>query len=986
MANRFPLILNTNSNQIQELSASDTLDLTGSGLNLTGITTFSTGAQLNLGGGLNLNTGTRGDVLYYNASGQLAKLNIGTSGKVLTSNGNEITWGDSGSATNVYYVTTSGTDASGRGGSVDTAWRTIKYACSNIGTPTANAPAVIFVKAGLYEEVQLPIVVPPHTTIAGDSLRATLVKPGAGNDSGGSVANNRSVLFRCSNGTIFQDMVLDGMGGYTPGSPAYKPESATIGGVYFALNAASVVSTKSPYIYNITSFGNGATGALIDGSLHASGNRSMLFHTYTAIHSDGLGIWAKNNSNAELISTFTYYCQVGLSVTGGSKMRSLNSSSAYGEYGVYSAGFDAGETANSGTIKGQMLVYTNVLTTSFQDGEVVTGGTSGATARVVNVQAEPKRIYIVQRSGTFQSSETVTGGTSGATATLTSGTATVNQNGRILVTTFSTAPDAGDSLQFASGDGNAFQIQSVSSVTANSVTYRILVFSKARATAVAADVAVHARKEFSLARLTGHDFLQVGTGGTDTTNWPNNPTQNPDKADQIITNETDPGRVYYTSTDDEGNFYVGDQFKVDQATGNVTLDASAFNLSGLESLRLGSVGGLIGAAVNEFSTDTGLTQSSNTKVPTQNAVKVYVDTVDGTTPDGGVFTVTGISTSTITQFAKQLNVSGVSTFHGNVNFLDGDRIRIGTSQDFQLYHDGNHSYIAENGTGDLRLQASAGSIFLQKDNGEEMIKATVDGPVELYFNDGKKIETTATGAVISGICTATTFSGSGASLTSIPAGQLTGALPAISGANLTGIAADKIFEGNTEAEVVDTGSDGHFKVTTEGGERFRIDPNGSIGVNITNPGTYDPNAESLVIGEISGGDGNSGMTIVSSATDKQGSIYFADGTGSSSYRGRIEYKHSADTLNFGAAGTGDRLVIDSAGQVLPGADNAQNLGSSSLRWKNIYSADIHCSNKGSKNDVDGTWGDYTIQEGETELYLLNNRNGKKYKFNLTEVN
>ena len=131
-----------------------------------------------------------------------------------------------------------------------------------------------------------------------------------------------------------------------------------------------------------------------------------------------------------------------------------------------------------------------------------------------------------------------------------------------------------------------------------------------------------------MARLTGHDFLQIGTGGYDTTNWPNNPTQDPDQADQVITNETDPGRVYYTATDDLGNFYVGDQFKVDQATGNVTLDASAFNLSGLESLRLGSVGGLIGAAVNEFSTDTGLTQSSNTKVPNQNAVKVYVDTLD----------------------------------------------------------------------------------------------------------------------------------------------------------------------------------------------------------------------------------------------------------------------------------------------------------------------------------------------------------------------
>ena len=53
MANRFPLILNTSSNQIQELASGDTLDLTGSGLNLTGITTLSTSAQLNLGGGSN---------------------------------------------------------------------------------------------------------------------------------------------------------------------------------------------------------------------------------------------------------------------------------------------------------------------------------------------------------------------------------------------------------------------------------------------------------------------------------------------------------------------------------------------------------------------------------------------------------------------------------------------------------------------------------------------------------------------------------------------------------------------------------------------------------------------------------------------------------------------------------------------------------------------------------------------------------------------
>ena len=727
MANRFPLILNTSSNQIQELPSGDSIDLTGSGLLMTG--------------GTNINTGTRGDILTYNASGNLVKLNIGSNGAVLKSNGSDLTFGSIGGATNVYYVSKDGSDSAGAGGSLDSAFASIKYACSNIGTPTATNPAIIFVKAGTYEEALLPIVVPAHTTIAGDSIRATVIKPASGLDSSGSVQNNRSTMFRMSNATVLQDVVMDGMGGYTPGSPAHKPESATIGGIYLALNAASPISTKSPYIYNCTSFGNGATGAVLDGSVHASGNRSMLFHTYTAVHSDGLGIFLKANSNAEMISTFTYYCQVGFAAIGGSKIRSLNSSNAYGEYAVYSAGFDAGETANTGTVKGIMLSYQGVVSGSFNDGELITGA-GGATAYVINVQSEPKVLYIIPASGTFQSGEVVTGA-GGATVTLVAGTVTSNQSGRILVTQFASSADAGDSLQFASTDGNAYQIQTVSSVTANSIAYHVLVFSTSRATPVADGVSVNVRKEFSLVRLTGHDFLQVGTGGTDTTNWPNNPTQNPNQNYQVMTNATDPGRVYYTATDESGNFYVGDQFQVNQATGNVTLDASAFDLSGLESLRLGSVGGLIGASVNEFSTDGTLAQNSNNKVPTQNAVKTYVD------------------------------------------------------------------------------------------------------------------------------------------------GQI------------AGLNADKILEGDTSVETIDSGSDGNIQ--------FKI---------------------------------NAGL----------------------------------------------KLQIDENGHTIPGADNASNLGSSTKRWKNIYAADMHYSNKGDKNSVDGTWGSYTIQEGENDLFLLNNRNGKKYKFNLTEVN
>ena len=602
---------------------SQNLAVTGN-VTVSGQQNFAAGAQLNLQGE-NVNTGTRGQILYYDSNGEIAKLAIGATGAVLQSDGTDVTWGNIAGSTSVYYVSPNGTDAAGRGGSIDAAFKTVKYACGAIGTPTATQPAVIYVKGGTYEEVQLPIVVPQYTTIAGDSLRATIIKPKSGQtDSGGTTLNVNSTLFRLSNATIVQDLVLDGMTGYTAGSPAYAPENATVKGTYFALNSASAITDKSPYIYNVTSFGDGATGAVVDGSLHGSGNKTMLFHTYTCIHNDGLGIWCHSNGAAELISVFTYFNQVGIAGTSGAEIRVLNSSNSYGEYGVYSAGYDATETTNNGVAKGSMLTYTNVLTTEFTLGEQITGSNSSATAYVANVQSEPKVVYIVGKSGSFQANETVTGATSGTTATLAAASFDTNSTGRVLVTTFGTSPSPGDSLEFGSTDGNAYQIQTVSSVTANSVDYHILITATSRPTPIPDSTVAKTRKRFSLVRLTGHDFAKVGTGDKTTTNWPGEPTQPSDQADQIITNSTDPGRVYHVSTDEDGNFYVGDYFKVDQATGNVTLDASAFNLKGLQTLQLGAIGGLIGATINEFSTDTTLSQNSDEKVPTQKAVKTYV--------------------------------------------------------------------------------------------------------------------------------------------------------------------------------------------------------------------------------------------------------------------------------------------------------------------------------------------------------------------------
>jgi hypothetical protein len=82
-----------------------------------------------------------------------------------------------------------------------------------------------------------------------------------------------------------------------------------------------------------------------------------------------------------------------------------------------------------------------------------------------------------------------------------------------------------------------------------------------------------------------------------------------------------------------------------------------------------------------------------------------------------------------------------------------------------------------------------------------------------------------------------------------------------------------------------------------------------------------------------------------------------------------------------------KLKLTSAGHLLPATDDTHDLGSASFQWRNIYTGDLHLSNesKAEGNIVDGTTGNWTIQEGSEELYILNNKSGKKYKFNLTEV-
>jgi len=75
------------------------------------------------------------------------------------------------------------------------------------------------------------------------------------------------------------------------------------------------------------------------------------------------------------------------------------------------------------------------------------------------------------------------------------------------------------------------------------------------------------------------------------------------------------------------------------------------------------------------------------------------------------------------------------------------------------------------------------------------------------------------------------------------------------------------------------------------------------------------------------------------------------------------------------------------GHVLPGANDTYDLGASGNVWANIYTGDLNLSNEAKEqgNDVDGSRGNWTIQEGAEDLFLINNNSGKKYKFKLEEI-
>ena len=231
------------------------------------------------------------------------------------------------------------------------------------------------------------------------------------------------------------------------------------------------------------------------------------------------------------------------------------------------------------------------------------------------------------------------------------------------------------------------------------------------------------------------------------------------------------------------------------------------------------------------------------------------------------------------------------------------------------------------------------------------------GVAGTFFADGSY--------VTAGIITATTFSGA------LAASNLTGALPAISGANLTGLSGVSVANqadnrlitatGTTDAlngEVNLTWDGSNFKATSSGGATLRAGSTSASGAAVYLDGDSDGDWSGATFAHITH-DGSGHLNIMSRNPAGNANLIFG-------------------TNDYNA------FRVDENRHVRPESDNARDLGTSSYRWRNLYTTDLQLSNKGKTNDVDGTWGDWTLQEGENKIFMINNRTGKKYSLKMEE--
>ncbi len=379
-----------------------------------------------------------------------------------------------------------------------------------------------------------------------------------------------------------------------------------------------------------------------------------------------------------------------------------------------------------------------------------------------------------------------------------------------------------------------------------------------------------------------------------------------------------------------------------------------------------------------------------------------------------------------------IHVTGDVSITGNYLADDNEKIKMGDGADLQIYHDGNNSTIKDSSAGWLQLLGEKVKLA-NSDGSETFLQVERDGGVKLYHNNVLTFNTESTGIELrgpeSGNCELYMYAdegddnadlwkfvadvNGGFSVQNKTSGSWENSITAIGNG-----ATDLWYDNSKKFETLNNGVKSGGRVWVTDGNSFVAGDGDDLKIFHDGNNSYVQDFGTGFLG-LQGSEvrvrNNSGHPQIVCSNDvvelwydnakkcetttngfsisANNDIRFNNGNWTGNSATKIQYHDSALYVVGGTNGVrirsynGSRQIeMNNDGHFRPANSNTQDLGDSSYRWRNLYTNDLNLSNEGSANEVDGTWGDYTIQEGESDLFLLNRRNGKKYKFNVTEVN
>ncbi len=359
---------------------------------------------------------------------------------------------------------------------------------------------------------------------------------------------------------------------------------------------------------------------------------------------------------------------------------------------------------------------------------------------------------------------------------------------------------------------------------------------------------------------------------------------------------------------------------------------------------------------------------------------------------------TDLSNDSSPQLGGDLDSNG-----NNIKITDGEELRLGDGNDLVIKHDGSHSYINDNGSGNLYVSVSSKLHVQNQAQDENIAVFNENGSCDLYHDNSKTAWTTGTGFNLKG--------GNTAAQTEL---QIYGN----EGRDAEILLAADDGDDNADYWKIISSSDNSFYLQnyTGGSYATNIKATGNAGVEVyfNNSKKFETTSSGVLMNGNTDyqdnqkarfgasqdlqiyHDGTSSFIDTATSHDlyirstqgnrirleprsgENGIQVIADGAVELYYDNSKKFYTSSNGVDVSG-----RIQVD--GHCFPYSNNAYDLGLSGNRWRNVYTQDLNLSNEGSSNDVDGTWGSFTIQEGAEDLFLINKRNGKKYKFTLTEV-